>query len=86
MAKFSSPEQVRDVYRKANGVLFTGGGLGLELDSQYVKTAKIIYDSVISNKSDHVPMWGTLLLLTSLPAVITTLALRRCDACTLFPR
>jgi len=55
----STPSQIAALYAQINGVLFTGGGLGLELDSQYVVTAKHLYDLVMTSHADHVPLWGT---------------------------
>jgi len=54
-----SPSDARTLYSRVNGVLFTGGGLDLALNSQYVQTAKLIYDLATSNKNDHFPLWGT---------------------------
>jgi len=45
------------------GILFTGGGLDLALNSTYVQTAKYFYDLVTSNKKDYVPLWGTCMVL-----------------------
>jgi gamma-glutamyl hydrolase len=55
----STEEEIRALYHQINGVLFTGGGLDLALDSQYVKTAKLLFDLATSSPKDRFPLWGT---------------------------
>lgn len=53
-----SPEALRVLFQQLNGFLFTGGGLNLTLTSQYVKTAKVIFDLIQLNPRKHIPLWG----------------------------
>lgn len=77
----SSEAAVRTLYSRINGVLFTGGGLDLALDSQYVKTAKLLFDLATSNPNDRFPIWGTCMgfqLLHILAAWDTTVLCEYC--------
>jgi len=47
------------LFKSLNGILFTGGGLSLSLNTTYVKTANAIFDLATSNYSDFFPLWGT---------------------------
>jgi gamma-glutamyl hydrolase len=56
-----SDEEINFFSTRLNGILFTGGGLSLTLNSTYVKTAMkwlaIAIDPV--SKSDPLALWGT---------------------------
>lgn len=49
--------QIDEVFSKLNGVLFTGGGLDLTLNSKYVETASRFLELAIA--AGDFPLWGT---------------------------
>jgi gamma-glutamyl hydrolase len=51
-------EELALLVAQLNGLLFTGGGLDLALNSPYVQTANYIFD-LAQNQSDYFPIWGT---------------------------
>jgi gamma-glutamyl hydrolase len=44
-----------------NGILFPGGGLSLQPQTTFYKTAKFFFDQSITayKKGDYFPIWGT---------------------------
>jgi len=58
--KYDAPAaEIRKLQKQLNGILFTGGGLDLFLNSSYMKTSKLIFDLATSNADDYFPLWGT---------------------------
>ncbi|XP_068673349.1 gamma-glutamyl hydrolase-like isoform X2 [Montipora capricornis] len=57
-----SKEEIQDLFKCINGVLFPGGGASLS-DSGYLRTGKIIYDLALQayDSGDRFPVWGTCL-------------------------
>lgn len=55
------PELLQLYLTSLNGVLFTGGDLGLALDSDYVKSATHFYNHsfTMAAKGETFPIWGT---------------------------
>eukprot|EP01130_Rhizamoeba_saxonica_P007205 TRINITY_DN2908_c0_g1_i1.p1 TRINITY_DN2908_c0_g1~~TRINITY_DN2908_c0_g1_i1.p1 ORF type:complete len:325 (-),score=46.80 TRINITY_DN2908_c0_g1_i1:24-998(-) len=60
--RYDAPEEeLRDIFSKLNGILFTGGELELTFKSTYVKTANTLLNMAISSndKGEYFPIWGT---------------------------
>jgi len=55
----STEEELSSLYSQLNGILFTGGGLDLALNSTYVQTANYLFNLAQSNQSDYFPVWCT---------------------------
>ena len=56
--RYDTPyDELKELMSKINGVLFTGGGLELALNSTYVQTAMNIFK--LSQTFDYFPVWGT---------------------------
>lgn len=57
----ASHETLQKYFSSLNGILFPGGGLSLQPQTTFYKTAKFFFDqSIISfKKGDSFPIWGT---------------------------
>jgi gamma-glutamyl hydrolase len=59
---FNAPSTVLEgLLQSVNGILFTGGELSLNANTQYYKTAENIWNWAINanDKDDYFPLWGT---------------------------
>jgi len=59
---YDAPEStLKMLFDSMNGVLFTGGGLDLKLNTSYMKTLSYFYKTVLeaNDKGDYFPIWGT---------------------------
>lgn len=56
----SSREQLDALFAGVNGILFTGGGLSLQFNTQYYQTAHYLFEKVkaANDKGDHMVLWG----------------------------
>eukprot|EP01092_Planopodium_desertum_P009580 TRINITY_DN4136_c0_g1_i1.p1 TRINITY_DN4136_c0_g1~~TRINITY_DN4136_c0_g1_i1.p1 ORF type:complete len:322 (-),score=47.02 TRINITY_DN4136_c0_g1_i1:31-996(-) len=53
-----SQTELKSLFSQLNGLLFTGGGLDLALNTPYVQTANYLFN-LAKNQSDYFPVWGT---------------------------
>jgi len=59
---YSASEQtLTAMFSALNGIIFTGGGLDLSMDSQYFQAADFLYNLALESytKGDYFPIWGT---------------------------
>lgn len=62
----------RALARKLNGILFPGGGASLDSKSQFLITAKALFDEAVSMNDHgvHFPVWGTCLGFETLSTIV----------------